>query len=149
MSLLNRKVDYSLLILCYLHQKGVGASAREVADHFKISRPFVANILKDLCQQDYVSSYRGVKGGRRVIFMNATDMVERDLIEGQLVDLVSEWSDGERRVESFSVIAFDIPRGNCATYFPETNPLVPLDSVADRSRTPTSKSVIIRVIPSA
>ena len=79
--------------------------------------------------------------------MNATDMVERDLIERQLVDITSEWTDGERRVEAFIVVPFDIPRGNCATYFPEANPLVPLDSVADRSNTPTSKSVVIRVIP--
>ncbi|MBV8761791.1 MAG: FdhF/YdeP family oxidoreductase [Deltaproteobacteria bacterium] len=91
--------------------------------------------------------YRGIRGERRVIFMNATDMVERDLIERQLVDIVSEWTDGERRVEAFIVVPFDLPRGNCATYFPEANPLVPLDSVADRSRTPTSKSVIVRVMP--
>ena len=91
--------------------------------------------------------YRGIRGERRIIFMNATDMVERDLVERQLVDIVSEWTDGERRVEAFIAVPFDIPRGNCATYFPEANPLVPLDSVADRSRTPTSKSVIVRVMP--
>jgi len=91
--------------------------------------------------------YRGVRGERRVIFMNATDMVDQHLIDGQLVDLVSEFTDGERRVDAFIVVPFDIPRGNCATYFPETNPLVPLDSVADRSNTPTSKSIVIRVIP--
>ncbi len=93
--------------------------------------------------------YRGIRGERRVIFMNATDMVERGLIERQLVDITSEWSDGERRVEAFIVVPFGIPRGNCATYFPEANPLVPLDSVADRSRTPTSKSVIVSVTPRA
>ena len=63
MPLLNRKVDYALLILCYLHQKETGGCAREIAARFKLSRPFVANILKDLCQQDYVASHRGVKGG--------------------------------------------------------------------------------------
>ena len=63
MPLLNRKVDYALLILCYLHHKNEGGCAREIAGRFGISRPFVANILKDLCQQDYVSSHRGVKGG--------------------------------------------------------------------------------------
>ena len=47
--------------------------------------------------------------------------------------------------ESFIVVAYDVPRGNCATYFPEANALVPLDSVADRSNTPTSKSVIVRI----
>src|SRR5258708_1635380 len=63
MPLLNRKVDYALLILCYLHHKAEGGCAREIAERFGISRPFVANILKDLCQQNYVDSHRGVKGG--------------------------------------------------------------------------------------
>jgi anaerobic selenocysteine-containing dehydrogenase len=91
--------------------------------------------------------YRGVRGERRVIFMNSADMAERHLAERQLVDIISEWHDGERRVDAFIVIPYDLPRGNCATYFPEANPLVPLDSIADRSNTPTSKSVIVRVVP--
>ena len=92
--------------------------------------------------------YRGIRGERRVVLLNTTDMVELGLHEGELVDLVSEWTDGERRVDGFKVVPFDLPRGNAATYFPETNPLVPLTSVADRSNTPTSKNVIIRVVPS-
>jgi len=63
MPLLNRKIDYALLILCYLHHKNEGGCAREIAGRFGISHPFVANILKDLCQKDFVSSQRGVKGG--------------------------------------------------------------------------------------
>ncbi len=63
MVLLNRKMDYALLILCYLHGKKVGGSAREIATYFGISRPFIANILKDLCQKGFVVSQRGVKGG--------------------------------------------------------------------------------------
>ncbi|MCX5744332.1 MAG: FdhF/YdeP family oxidoreductase [Proteobacteria bacterium] len=98
--------------------------------------------------------YRGVLGERRVIFMNARDMVERHLVERQLVDLISEWTERahgdaittERIVRRFIVVPFELPRGNCATYFPEANPLVPLESVADRSNTPTSKSVVIRVV---
>jgi len=89
--------------------------------------------------------YRGVRGERRVVFMHAADMVERGLVERQVVDLVSEWHDGERVAEAFIVVPYDIPRGNCCTYFPETNVLVPMDSLAERSRTPTSKSVIIRI----
>ena len=89
--------------------------------------------------------YRGVRGERRVIFMNATDIVERGLVERQVVDLVSEWHDGERVAEAFIVVPYHLPRGNCATYFPETNVLIPLDSIADRSRTPTSKSVVIKI----
>ena len=63
MPLLNRKIDYALLILCYLHHKSEAGCACEIASRFGISRPFVANILKDLCHQGYVSSHRGVKGG--------------------------------------------------------------------------------------
>ncbi len=63
MTLLNRKVDYALLILCYLYHRAEGGSAREIADHFGISRAFAANILKDLCQQWFVVSERGARGG--------------------------------------------------------------------------------------
>lgn len=93
--------------------------------------------------------YRGVRGERRVVFVNPADMVELGLVERQVVDLVSEWHDGERVAEAFIVVPYDLPRRNCATYFPEANVLVPLDSYADRSNTPTSKSVVIRVRPRA
>jgi molybdopterin-dependent oxidoreductase alpha subunit len=89
--------------------------------------------------------YRGIRGERRVVFVHPADMAELGLVERQVVDLVSEWRDGERVAERFIVVAFDLPRRNAATYFPEANPLVPLDSVADRSNTPTSKSVVIRI----
>ena len=93
--------------------------------------------------------YRGIRGERRVVFMSSADMIERGLIERQVVDLVSEWSDGERLATGFYVVLYELPRGNCATYFPEANALVPLDSVADKSNTPTSKSVIVRVVARA
>lgn len=63
MALLNRKVDYALLILCSLHHSAVGGCARALAGQFGLSRAFVANILKDLCQKGFVRSQRGVKGG--------------------------------------------------------------------------------------
>lgn len=63
MTLLSRKVDYALLILSYLHQHATGASAHKIAAHFGLSRPFLANILKVLCQKGFVESHRGVKGG--------------------------------------------------------------------------------------
>ncbi|MDP9149707.1 MAG: FdhF/YdeP family oxidoreductase [Myxococcota bacterium] len=93
--------------------------------------------------------YRGIKHGRRVVLMNAEDLRERGLAEGDLVDLVSHFEDGERRAEHFRVVAYAIPRQCAATYFPEGNVLVPLDSVAERSNTPTSKSVVITVKKSA
>lgn len=63
MTLLSRKADYALLILSYLYEKPVGGTARAVADQFGLSRAFVANILKELCQKGFVVSHRGVKGG--------------------------------------------------------------------------------------
>ncbi|NUW44336.1 FdhF/YdeP family oxidoreductase [Nonomuraea rhodomycinica] len=90
--------------------------------------------------------YRGVKAGRRVVFVHPGDLAERDLADGDLVDLVSEWPDGERTAPGFRVIAYPTARGCCAAYFPETNVLVPLDSVAETSNTPTSKSVVIRLV---
>ncbi len=61
MTLLSRKADYALLILSYLHDRP--GTARAVAEKFGLSRPFVANILKELCQHGFVASHRGVKGG--------------------------------------------------------------------------------------
>jgi formate dehydrogenase major subunit len=92
--------------------------------------------------------YRGIKGGRRVVFVNASDLVDLGLTDGTLVDLVGEFADGvERRAENFRIVAYDTAKGCAAAYYPETNVLVPLDSVADVSNTPTSKSVVIRLEP--
>ncbi|WP_440070372.1 FdhF/YdeP family oxidoreductase [Streptosporangium sp. OZ121] len=93
--------------------------------------------------------YRGVRNGRRVVFVHADDLAERGLADGDMVDLVSEWPDGERRAESFRAVAYPTARGCCAAYFPETNVLVPLDSVAETSNTPTSKSVVVRLVKRA
>jgi len=94
--------------------------------------------------------YRGITGGRRVVFVHADDIRDLGFTDGEIVDLVSEWhaADGdvqERRADAFRLVAYSTPRGNAAAYFPETNVLVPLDSVADVSGTPTSKSVIVRL----
>jgi len=93
--------------------------------------------------------YRGITGGRRVVFVNAKDLSERGLKDGDQVDLVSVWSDGERYAKGFRAVAYDTPRGCAAAYFPEANVLVPLDSTALGSNTPTSKSIIIRLEPAA
>ena len=91
--------------------------------------------------------YRGITGERRVVLMNADDIAALGLVARQVVDLISEWQGEERRAARFIVVPYGLPRGNCATYFPEANPLVPLGSVAAKSNTPTSKSVVIRVVP--
>lgn len=94
--------------------------------------------------------YRGVHGGRRVVFVHRDDLAEQGIADGSFVDLVSEWTDGvERRAERFRTIAYDTPRGCIAAYYPETNVLVPLDSTADVSGTPTSKSVVVRLEPAS
>ena len=93
--------------------------------------------------------YRGIFNGRRVIFMNAEDIREAGLQQGQLVDLTSHFGDDAKRVaRRFVVAPYEIPRGCTATYFPETNVLVPINSVAERSNTPTSKFVVISIAPS-
>ncbi len=92
--------------------------------------------------------YRGIYNERRVVMMNAADMAEAGLEKGQVVDLVSHFR-GQRRVaKSFIVTPYDIPRQCAATYFPEANVLVPVDSYAKGSKTPTSKWVLITLEPS-
>jgi molybdopterin-dependent oxidoreductase alpha subunit len=96
--------------------------------------------------------YRGVKGGRRVVFINPSDLAALGLKEGQRVDLISEFAgaDGqleERRAKDFLLVPYSTPPGNAAAYYPETNPLVPLDHTAARSNTPVSKAVVIRLEP--
>jgi anaerobic selenocysteine-containing dehydrogenase len=92
--------------------------------------------------------YRGISSGRRVVFISSADLHELGLAGGDMVNLVSEWEDGlERRADSFRLVEYSIPKGCVAAYYPETNPLVPLDSVALGSNTPTSKWVIVRLEP--
>ncbi|WP_107654788.1 FdhF/YdeP family oxidoreductase [Nocardia suismassiliense] len=90
--------------------------------------------------------YRGVHGGRKVVLVHPEDITALGFAEDELVDVISEWTDGtERSVKGFRLVAYPTPRGNAAAYYPETNPLVPLDHVAARSNTPVSKSVTIRL----
>lgn len=91
--------------------------------------------------------YRGVYGTRHVIFVNADEIARLGFEPGEQVDIVSLWPDKrERRVSGFTLIAYDIPAGQAAAYYPETNPLVPLDSYGHRTFTPTSKSVAIKLV---
>ncbi|MFV8267301.1 FdhF/YdeP family oxidoreductase [Mycolicibacterium peregrinum] len=89
--------------------------------------------------------YRGVKGGRRVVFVNPTDLQTMGLAAGDRVDLVSEFDGQERRAKDFLIVEYSTPQGNAAAYYPETNPLVPLDHTAEKSNTPVSKAVVIRL----
>lgn len=89
--------------------------------------------------------YRGIKGERRIIFLNPEDMQEFGFKNGQVVDLTSHFDDGERYANHFIVVSFEIPKRCAATYFPEANSLVPISSVAEKSNTPTSKSIVITI----
>jgi molybdopterin-dependent oxidoreductase alpha subunit len=89
--------------------------------------------------------YRGISNGRRVIFLNQEDISERGLAAGAFVDLVSRFGQERRRAERFKVVPYEIPRGCAAAYYPETNVLVAVGSVAEGSNQPASKSIVIRV----
>lgn len=89
--------------------------------------------------------YRGVFGGRRVVFMHEEDIAAAKLQQGQMVDLTNRHGGVERVARSFMVAPYRIPRGCVATYFPEANVLVPIGSVAAKSNTPTSKFVIVTI----
>ena len=91
--------------------------------------------------------YRGVFGGRRVVFMHEADVAAAGLQQGQSVDLTNRHGGMERIARAFMVAPYRIPRGCVATYFPEANGLVPIDSVAAGSNTPTSKYVVVTVTP--
>jgi anaerobic selenocysteine-containing dehydrogenase len=87
--------------------------------------------------------YRGVFGGRRVVFLNAQDMEAMGIARDQTVDLVSHFDGERRRAARFRAVPYTIPRGCAAAYYPETNVLVPVMAVADGSNQPVSKSIVI------
>ena len=94
--------------------------------------------------------YRGVYGQRRVLFIHPEDIRALGFKNGDWVDIQTVWDDGQqRRADKFKLVAYDIPRGNLAAYYPETNPLVPLSATAIVAGTPTSKSIPVVLVPHA
>jgi molybdopterin-dependent oxidoreductase alpha subunit len=92
--------------------------------------------------------YRGIHAGRRVVLVNPLDMPALGVEDGDVVDLIGVAGDGvERRADRFRVVSYPTSTGCAAAYYPEANALVPLDSQADESGTPTSKSVFVRLVP--
>jgi molybdopterin-dependent oxidoreductase alpha subunit len=91
--------------------------------------------------------YRGIENARRVVLVHPADLAALGLADGTVVDLVSEWRDGDRRAPAFRVVSYPTARGCAAAYFPEANALVPLDSVAEKSNTPVSKAIVVRLEP--
>lgn len=86
--------------------------------------------------------YRGIKGNRRVVMMNPKDMIERNWKTRQMVKITSHFKGVERSSDFWQIIPYDIPSGNLASYFPEANELIAIDSTADISNTPTSKWIV-------
>jgi anaerobic selenocysteine-containing dehydrogenase len=89
--------------------------------------------------------YRGVYNERRVVFMHQDDMKTLGLEKEDIVNLQSNYDGIKREAYRFKIVPYDIPAGNIAAYFPETNPLVPHNHFAERSRTPISKSIKVRI----
>ena len=98
---------------------------------------------------EYNDRYRGIHNERRVLFMNPADMAARGIKAKDLIDITSHFEGEQRTVEKFVAVPYDIPKGNVSAYFPEANPLVPITSVAKVSNTPTSKYVVVTVVPTA
>ena len=92
---------------------------------------------------------RGVRPKRRVVFINPADIRHLGLRDGEWVDLHTALERRRRapRRDRFKLVAYDIPRGNIAAYYPETNPLVPLSATAIEAGTPTSKSIPVILTP--
>lgn len=98
----------------------------------------------------YHDRFRGVKGTRRVVFMNSADVARLGLFEDDPVDLITAIDDGHRRmVQGLTIVPYDIPEGCCGAYLPEANPLVPLDHHDEQAHTPAYKATPVRVRRSA
>ena len=94
----------------------------------------------------YDDRLRGIRGSRMVVLMNASDMSERGVADGDEIDLIGEACDGvTREVLGLRATTYDVPRGSCAGYFPELNPLLPLWHHAEGSKVPAAKSIPVSV----
>ena len=89
--------------------------------------------------------YRGVYNERRVVFMNPEDIKKLGLKKLDVVNMTSHYDNTERTAKKFKVVPYAIPMGNLAAYYPETNVLIPYNHFADKSQTPISKSVIVKI----
>jgi len=93
-------------------------------------------------------AYRGIKQGREIIMMHPDDIADLGLSGGSQVDVMSTYKGVERKVENFTLIPYNIPRGCVAAYFPEANPLVPIHLINPDTHTPVSKNVLVQIIGS-
>lgn len=135
-----------------------GKALITVNDLEHVERPEGRLLLQTLRSHDQYNTtiyslndrYRGIKKGREVVFINPDDLAELSLVDGQRVDVFTEWTDDvERVLRDYRVVSYPTAKGCAAAYFPEANVLVPLDSAAIGSNTPVSKAVLVRVVPAA
>jgi molybdopterin-dependent oxidoreductase alpha subunit len=98
----------------------------------------------------YDDRFRGVKGTRMILFMNADDIDRLGLRDAQTVDLATEADDGfERVVRGLRIVKYEIPPGNCGGYYPELNPLIPLWHYDEQAKTPAAKAIPVRIVRAA
>jgi molybdopterin-dependent oxidoreductase alpha subunit len=136
----------------------LGKAMFSVNDLEHLERPPGTLILQTIRSHDQFNTtiyghndrYRGIRKGRRVVFVNPADLDELGLADGQLVDVHGEYQDGTDRVlTQYRAVAYPTALGCAAAYYPEANVLVPLDQIAEGSKTPVSKAVIVRLALSA
>ncbi|MDO6820787.1 FdhF/YdeP family oxidoreductase [Zobellia sp. 1_MG-2023] len=89
--------------------------------------------------------YRGIYNERRVLFMNPEDMEKQGLKKKDVINISSSYNGEVRTANKFLVVPYNIPCGDLAAYYPETNVLIPHDQYADKSKTPISKSIKVTV----
>ena len=90
--------------------------------------------------------YRGIYGTRKIVLMNKKDVEKHDLDIDLPVTLYNSYGGRKREVSGLKIVAYEIPKGCIATYFPECNVLIPLELKARKSNTPASKSVKVRLL---
>ncbi|PZM08929.1 FdhF/YdeP family oxidoreductase [Rhizobium tubonense] len=97
----------------------------------------------------YSDRFRGIEGTRKIVFMNVADIEALGLSNGMNVDLATAIDEKTvRRVTGLRVVEYGIPKGCCAAYYPETNPLFPLQHHDAQSKTPSYKLLPVYVTPS-
>lgn len=126
-------------------------SVCELADHQLAEDEFILMTVRSHDQFNTTiygldDRYRGIFNERRVVFIHPADLEKQGFQSGTEVDLISKYDDKERRAENFKLIPYNIPQGNLAAYFPETNVLVPINHFADKSNTPISKSIKVKLM---
>lgn len=142
------------------HAMPTDLATQRIAERQRDVRVFTLTTLRSHDQYNttiygHDDRYRGVYGHRRVIFINAADLKDLGMKAGDWVDITSLYVDEsgsdvqQRHAERFLLVEYDIPRGCLASYYPETNPLVPLQSFSLVARTPTSKSIPVVLAPHA